>query len=527
MRPIASVVIVGLISQFTILPVLGQENLLTPLPKKQWDEAAVVHLLRRAAFEGTPAEIEKLKALSLEEAVDYLIDYEKQPDLTEQPVLDPKLSEAPPRDWLKQQDETTRQLYRQTRRMTDHAQLERIRMWWLDRMIRSPRQLQEKMTLFWHGHFTSGYREVEHSYLMLQQNQLLRQYALGNYRELLLKISSDPAMLIYLDSFRNNKQHPNENFARELMELFTLGEGHYTEQDIKEAARAFTGWSLDEESGQFQFLRPLHDYDEKVFMEQRGPWNGGDIIDLILAQEQSAKFIVTKLWEFFCYAEPEREVVIGLANTLRKNKYELKPVIKQILMSKGFYSAQARGVQVKSPVQLAVGTLRLLGISNYDALMVNQALNQMGQQLFQPPNVKGWDGGPRWINTATVYLRYNFAGAAVKGYEAPAQLKEMMKMKEGVEQFEFMMPEPRSQVGQPPLDMQQLLVMNGVSHPKEAVEFFINRLLAVPLSSEARDQLVSYLQQDKKKFDASSEDTAQRLRTVVHLIMSTPEYQLY
>lgn len=265
------------------------------------------------------------------------------------------------------------------------------------------------MTLFWHGHFTSGFREVRSSHLLYQQNQLLREHALGNFYQLLLRISTDPAMLIYLDSARNRKEQPNENYARELMELFTLGEGQYTEADIKAAARAFTGWTIDDR--QFRFRRRQHDYDDKTFMGRTGPWNGGDIIQIILEQPAAHHYIVTRLWEFFCYDEPERSVVRGLSTTFRKNDFDIRPVVRQILTSRGFYSIQSRGRRIKSPVQLSVGTIRALGITEYDALALNRVLGEMGQVLFQPPNVKGWDGGHKWINTATLFSRYNFVSA--------------------------------------------------------------------------------------------------------------------
>ncbi len=502
----------------------GSENLLLPLPPQHWGEPNAVHLLRRAGFEGTSAEIRRFCAMTLEQAVDQLIGDAQLPPPTAEPLIDPKLSEPPPRIWLHHQEEETLRRYRRTRRAADRLQLDRVRNWWLDRMITSPRQLQEKMTLFWHGHFTSGYREVGSSVLLFRQNQLFREYALGNYRQLLLKVSADPAMLVYLDSARNHRRQPNENYARELLELFTLGEGHYGESDIKAAARAFTGWSI--EDGHFKFRSRQHDYDDKLFLGRIGPWNGDDIVDLLLQKEQASRFIVTRLWEFFCYPDPERSVVSGLAHLLRKKNDELAPVVRKILLSRGFYSARSRGTQIKSPVQLAVGTLRLLDVQACDGVALAEALRAMGQELFQPPNVKGWDGGPKWINTATLYNRYNFAGAVVGGHKARPRRGLMMRMKQDADEFGFMQPPPRPRLGLPPYDPDPLVRGSNLTTAEEVVDFFAARLLAVPLPAGQRDRLVAFASQGQP-FDLRQNRARRRVRTLIHLLMSTPEYQLY
>jgi uncharacterized protein (DUF1800 family) len=505
----------------------GADNLLLPLAHSQWDESAARHLMRRAAFEGRPAEIARLAAMSPKDAVATLVDFDTTVSAQrfDPPLLDPLLSQRIDRRRLKELDASNRQLYDQTRRQAERFQLARMQAWWLERMVRSPHQLEEKMTLFWHGHFTSGFREVRSSYLLYQQNQLLREYALGNYYQLLLKISTDPAMLIYLDSARNRKEQPNENYARELMELFTLGEGQYTEADIKAAARAFTGWTID--GREFKFRRRQHDYDDKTFMGRTGPWNGGDIIQIILEQPEAQYYIVTRLWEFFCYDDPERPVVRGLAATLRKNDFAIKPVVRQILMSRGFYSAKSRGRRIKSPVQLTVGTVRTLGITEYDALAMNKALGEMGQLLFQPPNVKGWDGGHKWINTATLFKRYNFVGAVVNGYRGQNYKRAMRRMEAGVEAFGFLELEPPERVGQKPFDPQPLLAGAQVATPRKAVELFAERLLAVPLADERLEELAGLLIDEHGNYGATSHEQQVRLRVVIHLLMSTPEYQLY
>ncbi len=509
----------------TLAAPAAAENLLVPRSEKKWDEEAAVHLLRRAAFEGTPTEVRRLSRMKLAEAVDYMVNYESLPQPATELLLDPKLCQPPPRDWLKEQEEETRRRYRQTRNMGDRLQLGRVRAWWLECMITSPRQLEEKMTLFWHGHFTSGYREVRSSYLLYEQNRLLRDFALGNYRDMLVSVSADPAMLIYLDSAKNNKNRPNENYARELMELFTLGEGNYTEYDIKEAARAFTGWGV--EAGQFKFRRGQHDFGIKTFKKQEGNWNGDDIIDIILEDRRSHRFIVSKLWEFFCYDKPEKSVTDGLSATLRKNDFDLKPVVRQILMSRGFYSPKARGGKIKSPVQLTVGTLRLLGTQDCDYVALDRKQAKMGQQLFQPPNVKGWDGGEKWINSAMVFNRYNFCGEAVNGHEDKPQRGMMMKMAKHADEFGFLKPSARENIGLPAYNPSAIIAERGLTTPKEIVDFFERRLLAVKLPDEQRAKLVAFVAGEDGGFSRAKRKDIHRVRTMIHLLMSTPEYQLY
>jgi uncharacterized protein (DUF1800 family) len=494
------------------------ENQLVPLPEKLWGASTARHLLRRAAFEGTPQDVERLSRMSMAEAVDSLLNAPPDHTLSPKPLLDPLLITAG-RQAQRELTDSQRQLYRQTRRTADRLQLARIRSWWLDRMVRSSDQFREKMVLFWHGHFTSGYREVRSSHLLFKQNQLLREHALGNVRDLLLKISSNPAMLLYLDSSRNRKSHPNENYSRELLELFTLGEGNYTEQDIKEAARAFTGWSVDQT--QFRFNRRQHDYGDKMFMGRRGPWNGGDIIDIVLEQEACHRYFATKLFEFFCYDNPDRATVRGLATQFRKSRYELKPVLRRILMSRAFYSDAARGTRIKSPVQLAVGTLRVLGIREYDPVRLARSVATMGQQLFQPPTVKGWDGGETWINTATLFSRYNFAGDVVRGFPADRNEHRMMRrMQDGVEAFGFLEIKKRQSNGQKPYDP-GILLPSTLRDP-EVVGYLADRLLAVDMPIDDQGALAAALGQA-----SATQRSHDQIRTLIQLLMSTPHYQVY
>jgi uncharacterized protein (DUF1800 family) len=261
------------------------------------------------------------------------------------------------------------------------------------------------MTLFWHNHFTSSFRKVRWPPLMYRQNLLLRRHALGNFRKMLHAIAEDPAMILYLDNQTNRRGKPNENFARELLELFTLGEGHYSERDIKEAARAFTGWKVNRRTGRFRFVIRQHDFGEKTFMGLRGHLGGHDVIDRILAHPGVSEFIVAKLWRSFISPKPEAAEVRRLARIFRKHNYEIKPLMRALFMSKAFRAPRNRGVLVKSPVDLLVGTVHVTGIAPNRFDLLPKFSRRLGQDLLNPPNVKGWPGGNSWITSSTLILR--------------------------------------------------------------------------------------------------------------------------
>jgi uncharacterized protein (DUF1800 family) len=250
---------------------------------------------------------------------------------------------------------------------------------------------------------------------MLQQNELFRDQALGNLKSLTKAVSRDPAMMIYLDTDESLKTKPNENFAREIMELFTLGEGHYTEADIKEAARAFTGYKVNRLLGKFFFHEPSWDEGEKRFFGESGAFTGDDIIDRIFARPQCAKFLARKLWVFFVSEEAPEPLVEALASRLRECDFELKPFLRTVFLSEEFYRPEVRRTQIKSPVQFLVGARHALDLDRLPAGVQLGILQQLGQTLFRPPNVAGWEGGRAWINTNTLLARYNIAGFLVKG----------------------------------------------------------------------------------------------------------------
>ncbi len=280
-----------------------------------------------------------------------------------------------------------------------------LRNWWVEEMLVTDQPFVERMTLFWHNHFTSSLQKVRFTPAVYRQNLLFRRHALGNFATLLREVAKDPAMLLYLDGAQSRAGQPNENFARELLELFTLGEGHYTEADIKAAARAFTGWSIDRETGSFRFYPALHDKGEKTFFGRTANLDGGDVLSLILEKPQVSEWIVGKLWREFVSLRPDPAEVKRLAVVFREARYEIKPLLRAMFLSPAFRDPANRGALIKSPVELIVGTIRLLGLPVPEKTRLVRALQAIGQVPFDPPNVKGWPGGEAWITTNTLLMR--------------------------------------------------------------------------------------------------------------------------
>ncbi|MFQ5430521.1 MAG: DUF1800 family protein [Phycisphaerae bacterium] len=494
---------------------------------KDWDEARAAHLLRRAGFGGTPEQAAFLAGLGRKEAVAYLVDFDRIEEAL--PPLRIAPYAPPDRGRLRDLNPEERRKVVARRRMIDRLQFERIVDWWLETMVSSPRPLQEKLVLFWHGHFTSGYREVRSSHAMYRQNALFRRRAAGNFRDLLLDITEDPAMVLYLNTQQNRRTHPNENYARELMELFTLGPGHYTEQDIKEAARAFTGIAVDAKLGKTVYRTRQHDFGEKVFLGQRGDFEPADIIDIILAQGAAAEFVAKKFWSFFAYSDPEPEIVQALARILREHDYELKPMLTAMFMSDAFYGKRARFTHIKSPVELVVGLLRELEIPARDTSALNAGLRQMGQQLMQPPNVKGWDGGPAWITTSTLFDRYNMLGAVLAGNDNAKSRRQREKRRARL--LEALGEDARREVdGLPPLqpayDPMPAVRAAGLKTPAQLVDFYVRRLLQRSIPPERRRTLIDAVKRHINTRNIGTSANADGIRGLIHLIVSMPEYQL-
>ncbi len=410
-----------------------------------YDEAR--HLLWRAGFGGTPDQINTLASWGPQRAVEHIVEYDsipyESPDATlfDSQIIRPYTEEEQRiiRQARQSRDEETVARFRlmqQQSQRDDRRQVRRIQHWWVTRLIESPRPLEEKLTLFWHGHFATSYRTIENSFHMFQQNQLFRKHASGNFAELLYQIIRDPAMLAYLDNNDSRVGRPNENLARELMELFSLGVGNYTERDIKEGARALTGYSFNDDS--FVFNENNHDKGSKNILGQSGRLDGDDFVTAILEQRACSRFICTKLYRYFVAQVPfnwrdipsdQRAFIDQMASTLLRSKYDLQPVLTKLFLSEHFYAPSVMNEQVKSPVELVVGAVRSLHTPVRDLNILTEALDLMGQNLMFPPSVKGWDGGRSWVNTSTFFVRQNIlafllTGKKPVGYDALADQQE-------------------------------------------------------------------------------------------------------
>jgi uncharacterized protein (DUF1800 family) len=350
--------------------------------------ADIAHLLRRAGFGGTAAQISNLASQSWATTVDQLIDFSAAPADVEPAFLTADLG-----DWEKEFD---------------------LQAWWLDRMATTTTPLQEKLTFFWHGHFATANYKVEDARLMYQQNALLRSMAGGNFRDLVQQLSLQPAMLIWLDNDPNTKRHPNENFARELMELFVLGVHRYTQDDVVASARAWTGHNtLDSDRTQYHFYANRHDTGLKTFMGVTQNWDGPDIVNFLLRDDPTrkaiaARFIATKMWSFFAYPNPDADIVNNIASAFYAADLTIAELLRAIFNHPAFLSPAARHGLVRSPVEWVVACMRAVGISATDA-NPQWWMSDMGQQLFEPPNVSGWRPNEYWLTTSRLWERANWS----------------------------------------------------------------------------------------------------------------------
>jgi hypothetical protein len=400
---------------------------LDAIPAKDFSLDHARHLLSRAGFGGSPAQIRILTQWGLDRSVDSLVNFGKVKDepvpdtLFRSDIMRPPTAEerTMQRRAAASRDEDTLasiRLRRQQAEREDRGQIREMQLWWLKKMIETSRPLQEKLTLFWHGHFATSYRTIEDSYHMFQQNQLFREHATGSFKDLLHGIIKDPAMLAYLDNNDSRKNRPNENLARELMELFSLGVGNYTERDIKEGARALTGYTFSDDK--FRFEKNNHDESTKTILGKTGAINGEGFVDIILAKPACAEFICTKLYRYFvhnyptgnkAFDESAKRVIMQMADRFRGNGYDIAKTLTTLFRSQHFYDQAIRAQLIKSPVDVVVGTVRTMNAPPRDLSVLLDALDRMGQHIFMPPSVKGWDGGRSWINTSTMFVRQNIA----------------------------------------------------------------------------------------------------------------------
>ncbi len=564
----------------------------TSIAASDWSYDRAAHLIERAGFGAAPNEIERLAAMTPRQAVDELVDYEAIDTRTLKPfdesgIWDAGMDPFPPSraEAVRIARERGEALGVKTlpqgsqRRLqpivdkffyslaANSIETQRLGLWWANRMLTTRRPLEEKLTLFWHGHFATGENKVRDYRMMLRQNEMLRANASGTLRDLLMGILKDPAMLVYLDNGENVKTHPNENFGRELLELFTMGVGHYTERDVRAAARAFTGWTNDVLV--FKFDADQHDFGDKTFLGRSGHFNGDDVIHIILDQPVTAEFIAAKIYRYFVREELANPVRTELARTLRDGGYQMKPLLKRLFLSKDFYSPPAYATQIKSPVHLVVSTYKKMELGEIPTVPdFGRMTNSLGQALFDPPNVAGWAGGRTWITPTTLLQRGNLFREVlfpdVKSFRPPdramsatdARVGERLAKgmniteatKEGDAESNLMADrdeEYNTRYGgykgymdafartkliprQPAsIDLTSLVRAAGADSVDKVVDEFVHRFLRVPLADKDRGLLVDFL---RGKLGTSAVQAGEKLETslreLLYLVLSTPEYQL-
>ncbi len=551
----------GLLVAATDLGAQTTCSALDPLPESEWSWEKAAHLVRRAGFASPPEQVQKVYELGLFGAVESLL---SGPELSDDLAFEPWVEGRTTRKQLADMTPEERQKAIRSQRRDDRRQIEAFRSWWVQRMIQTPDPLLEKMTLFWHGHFTSEYRDVKNSYHLILQNETQRQHAFGNFRDLTLAMSRDLAMLEYLDNRQNRRQHPNENYARELLELFTLGIGNYTEADIQEAARALTGWTF--RGNTFVEARRQHDPDEKTFLGRTGRLDGEDVIDIIFEQPAASTYLPRQLFEFFAYESPSSEIVAELGRVFQEAGFEMKPLLRTLFVSREFYSDRAIGTQIKSPVELIVGLARTLKLDVRRADRLARGMGSLGQMLFEPPNVKGWDGGRSWVTTSALLDRYNLCSALVGQVEDRRRLASA-RPRAGAGKTRAPAPKARDEAGReaaappgraegtdaPERARQEALGRQGarrrtsqgnvsIFNPiaevrrlprKDAraiASHFARLLLSQPPGESMQASLVEYLETgpegERRPFHPALEDARERIHGLLKLIVNTPEFQL-
>jgi uncharacterized protein DUF1800 len=573
------------------------QNDLTPISASDWNYDLAAHLLERAGFGGTPDEIQALARLAPAEAVRQLVHFQnienKLPPFEHSGIHDPGLEPFPESrpavtKLAKEKGEALgikvkpggdRPLQPIVNKFfywlrASVLETQRVSYWWANRMVATHHPLEEKMALFWHGHFAVNEAKVRDYRKMLGQLELFYKHGAGNFRDLMIAEAKDPAMLSFLDAGVNVKGAPNENFAREIMELFTMGVGNYSERDIREAARAFTGWNYVDLK--FVVNKDRHDDGQKTFLGKTGNFDGVDIIDTILQQPVTARFIAGKVYRYFVRQELSPELQVKLGNVLRNANYNMSPLLETIFLSRDFYSPPSVGTQIKSPVQLAISTFRKLGLNEAPGVPdFNVATATLGQRLFSPPTVAGWSEGRSWITPGLLLERGNFvrdvlfpdinfippdranpspdirvvadkirAGLDISSATMPDRgseggLAEANMLADRDEDFntrygsfrgwqmalERVKPIPR-QTAQ--VDLTQMVVGAGLKNTTEVVDYFIHRFMRVPPADEKRQALVNLLTKELGTSDIAAAKTYMEdsLRLLLHLLMSEPEYQL-
>ena len=574
---------------------------LTPITVTDWSYDGAERLLDRAGFSGTPAEIRRLADMTPAQAVRSLVYYDGLSNDHLQPFVhsgfwDETLTHFPPSrpaatELAMKQGESMGirvkpdHVNRHMQPISDRffywlratgLETRRVGYWWAERMLDTTRPLEEKMALFWHGHFATAQNKVRDYRKMLGQIDLFERHATGNFGDLLVAVAKDPGMLYYLDAGVNVKGAANENFAREVMELFTMGVGNYTEQDVREGARAFTGWNF--ENLDFVVNTALHDDGSKTFLGRTGNFDGVDVLDIILEQPVTAEYIAAKIYRFFVRDDLSPALTAQLGAALRDNGYELRPLLTTLFLSRDFYSEASHGTHIKGPVEHVITMLKQLGAGDVPGVPdFNSTTIGLGQHLLNPPSVAGWAQGKSWITPALLQGRGNVAfdylfpnviafrdpnflsrsgdgivgerlrrgmdfGAAIALVEAEDEDKMLafdLANRERDELFntrvsgyrawaqamQKLIPTPR---GAARINMTQIVLDSGAATTGEAVDALLERFLRIPVSDDTRRALVTLLDDELGTTDIARAQTYMEdpLRMVTHLIMSTPEYQI-
>ncbi len=569
---------------------------LTPIGAGDWNEDRAAHLLAHAGFGGTPAEVRALASAGLDRAVRSLVHYEAIPNPKLQPFVesglwDPSLNGFPegrpeatdraaargismgvavkPEGSRPVQPVSDRFFYWLRATMLETR---RLGYWWANRMLQTTHPVEQKMALLWHGHFATHENKVRDYRKMVQQVALFEQGATGNLRDLTIKVAQNPAMLYFLDAQYNVKGAPNENFAREVMELFTMGVGNYTEKDVRECARAFTGWYFDDLA--FKIDPAKHDDGVKTFLGRSGDFDGVEVLRIIFEQPVTAEFLAGRIYRFLVRDELSADLRARLGKVLRDSDYEVKPLLTTIFSSRDFYSQASYGGHIKGPVEHLIAMLKQLGAESVPGVPdFNQSTIAMGQHLLNPPSVAGWAGGRAWITPGLLMARGNVAREVLipdmtgfrdwnfsagsddvlgrrlrDGYDigAATALNDPSTMSafdmvalERDERFNTrisgyigwqqaarkLIPTPRDAAR---FDLGAMLLEDGVTTTAEAVDYLMARLLRVPADRATRDAFVAFLTRElgTDSIERARTYMEDGLRMTAHLIMSTPEYQL-
>ena len=530
--------------------------------EENWDVRKLEHLFNRAAFGASRAELDRWIERGPRAAVEHLLREREpaEPFLNEVVKLD--------RSLMKGMNPEEKRIATARMRARNRNLFQSYLAWWFDQMLTGESPLRERMMLFWHNFFTSSITEVQRSHLMIQQSLLYRENALGSYSDLLRDVLRDPAMLIYLDNNSNVKGHPNENLAREVMELFSLGVGNYTEVDVLEAARALTGRGTDKEN-QYRFNPRTHDFDEKTILGVTGRLDADDLVDILIDQPACARYVCGRLIEYFEGLPPDEERLETYAKILRRHHYQVRPVLRRLFLDPEFYRDEVIGARVGSPVDYLVGTSKRLGIQP-PATLLAIGSSLAGQSLLDPPSVKGWDGGEAWINTSTLMVRGNLAGLLLgtlhedMGDEVPdrrTQRRRLQAPKERIvdEDVFVVMDEMQLEVDgtdrhkgkdarsgldrmmrlthragyRPRMHLTARLLRRGVEGEAAVVDALLEDLLAIEPPPETRELVVEYLRSEleeraiqSEKLLESGSDSEYLLRDLAHLILSLPEANL-